>query len=719
MNNLHPIAQSVQSQGRGEDTQLVHMTPGEVQGLQALAKAHGGSLTINPETGLVEAGFLKSILPTIAGVGLSMMGVPPPLAAGIVGLGTTALNGGDLGKGLMAGIGAYGGAGLGQSLGLGASANLGSGLAAPANSAAAGFNASTAVNPGGYALGSTNATSGLIANPAATGISLPPVAPVTAMSTGANQFALSNPATSAMSKLATPGFYGDNALNIGAAISPMLFQEPKTQSAPVDNEQYQYTYNPGKTSREDLDAQRLANPDGELRYFTPSYQGPNKVRVAEGGILGLAEGGALETIKAVDGTPYGAAFPFFAGSAFNSDTDPANEGNDFKYTFDPVTQRYTKKPGVAPTAPTAPTAPIAAVTPIGIDSSGGYESTMSAPNSNYSGPGLMSMALGNFGQSPAPVDSSQQTFSAAAAAQAQQAANINSSPDVGVGGPSGGGGGNGYNAGDGGYGSGTVGYDAGDMGHGDAGGGGFSGADADGGFGPSSPGGMAAGGLMGLAAGGTASSDSQDASRDANRLMVDLRNKMFGSSIEASNLKAFAQAAGSNDPNIRENAAAAMMGMPMPEQPVVMAPQMETAYDPGTQMYYEKERNAASGGLMGLAAGGMAKGGFVVPADVVSALGNGSTDAGLRSLKARFGAVKHIKGKGDGLSDSINTSIDGKQPARVADGEAYIDPKTVAIIGKGDPKKGAQKLYAMMDKIRGQAHGKTTQQRKVDPRKVV
>jgi len=63
MNNLHPIAQSVQSQGRGEDTQLVHMTPGEVQGLQALAKAHGGSLTINPETGLVEAGFLKSILP--------------------------------------------------------------------------------------------------------------------------------------------------------------------------------------------------------------------------------------------------------------------------------------------------------------------------------------------------------------------------------------------------------------------------------------------------------------------------------------------------------------------------------------------------------------------------------------------------------------------------------------------------------------------------------
>ena len=543
MNNLHPIAQSVQSQGRGEDTQLVHMTPGEVQGLQALAKAHGGSLTINPETGLVEAGFLKSILPTIAGVGLSMMGVPPPLAAGIVGLGTTALSGGDLSKGLMAGIGAYGGAGLGQSLGLGAAASVSGAPAVNASVQAANTGLATQGASGlGTSAAQSAATNNFLTQSGMTGL---PQASLAPQGLGAIPQTVTPMATSAMGKLATPGFYGDNALNIGAAISPMLFQEPKTQSAPVDNEQYQYTYNPGKTSREDLDAQRLANPGGELRYFTPSYQGPNKVRVAQGGILGLAEGGMPE-----------------------------------EYTFDPVTQRYTKKPGVAPTAP------IAAVTPIGIDASGGYESTMSSPNSSYSGPGLMSMALGNFGQSPAPVDSSEQSFTPAAAAQAEQAANINSSPDVGVGGPSGSGGG-------------------------------FSGADADGGFGPSSPGGMAA------------------------------------------------------------------------------------------------------GGLMGLAAGGMAKGGFVVPADVVSALGNGSTDAGLRSLKAKFGAVKHIKGKGDGLSDSINTSIDGKQPARVADGEAYIDPKTVAIIGKGDPKKGAQKLYAMMDKIRGQAHGKTTQQRKVDPRKVV
>ena len=71
MNNLHPIAQAVQSQGRGKDTQLVHMTPNEVASMQALAKAQGGSLSINPSTGLPEAGFLDSMLPTILGVGLA------------------------------------------------------------------------------------------------------------------------------------------------------------------------------------------------------------------------------------------------------------------------------------------------------------------------------------------------------------------------------------------------------------------------------------------------------------------------------------------------------------------------------------------------------------------------------------------------------------------------------------------------------------------------
>ncbi len=54
---LHNTANYLKTKGRGRDTELVHMSPREIKGLQALALAHGGSLTINPDTGLVEAGF--------------------------------------------------------------------------------------------------------------------------------------------------------------------------------------------------------------------------------------------------------------------------------------------------------------------------------------------------------------------------------------------------------------------------------------------------------------------------------------------------------------------------------------------------------------------------------------------------------------------------------------------------------------------------------------
>lgn len=113
-------AQDIASYGRNGDTMLVHMTPDEVGGLQALAMAQGGSLTINPDTGLPEASFLsdtfKAFLPTIAGVGLSFIPGMQPWAAGLLVGGVEALRTKDLGRGLLAGLGAYGGAGLGKGL---------------------------------------------------------------------------------------------------------------------------------------------------------------------------------------------------------------------------------------------------------------------------------------------------------------------------------------------------------------------------------------------------------------------------------------------------------------------------------------------------------------------------------------------------------------------------------------------------------------------------
>ena len=110
--SLAVLADHMASKGRGPDSMLIHMSPTEVQGLQALAMRHGGSLTINPETGLPEAGFLDKLLPTIIGAGLTFFGgVPPHIAAMMVG-GVETVRTGDLGRGISAGLGAYGGANL-------------------------------------------------------------------------------------------------------------------------------------------------------------------------------------------------------------------------------------------------------------------------------------------------------------------------------------------------------------------------------------------------------------------------------------------------------------------------------------------------------------------------------------------------------------------------------------------------------------------------------
>lgn len=147
----NPMANELQSQGRGEDSMLVHMTPNEVNSLQGLAMAHGGSLTINPNTGLPEAGFLGKLLPTILGaIATPLTGglINPLTASALIGAGTGIATG-NLGKGLMAGLQAYGGAALGSAAGLNAG-SFGIGQAA---------NAANAVTPA--VTGATNLSSAL------------------------------------------------------------------------------------------------------------------------------------------------------------------------------------------------------------------------------------------------------------------------------------------------------------------------------------------------------------------------------------------------------------------------------------------------------------------------------------------------------------------------------------------------------------------------------
>ena len=135
---------------------------------------------------------------------------------------------------------------------------------------------------------------------------------------------------------------------------------------------------------------------------------------------------------------------------------------------------------------------------------------------------------------------------------------------------------------------------------------------------------------------------------------------------------------------------------------------------------------AAGGAItaMSYKQGGLKEDSFIVPADVLAALGNGSNDAGLMALNkmlAKSGAprAEKIDGPGDGKSDSIRTSIEGKQPARIAKDEAYVPTEAVRRLGGGDVRKGAKKLYNLMARVRKAAHGTTKQQRTVNPDRMV
>jgi len=58
-----------------------------------------------------------------------------------------------------------------------------------------------------------------------------------------------------------------------------------------------------------------------------------------------------------------------------------------------------------------------------------------------------------------------------------------------------------------------------------------------------------------------------------------------------------------------------------------------------------------------------------------------------------------LRGPGDGVSDSIPAHIGGHQPARLADGEFVVPARIVSELGNGSTEAGARQLYAMLDRI--------------------
>lgn len=100
-------------------------------------------------------------------------------------------------------------------------------------------------------------------------------------------------------------------------------------------------------------------------------------------------------------------------------------------------------------------------------------------------------------------------------------------------------------------------------------------------------------------------------------------------------------------------------------------------------------------------------------------------------VEARHGGIMHsslgdyaaggnprlLKGPGDGMSDNIPATINGRQPARLADGEFVIPADVVSHLGNGSTEAGAKQLHAMMNKVRSARTGNPKQGKQIKPQK--
>jgi hypothetical protein len=579
--SLQLIAKEMEAKGRKGDSMLVHMTPGEVAGLQKLAESAGGSLSVNPETGLVEANFLKSMLPTIVGlaVGAATMNPMAGAAAGAAVGGYRAKRSGqDVGMGMvMGGLGGYGGASMAGGLS----------AAAPAVPGASEAMRQAAVSEGLKLSG---------AEAAMAGTRLLPGSATTAAATQAATQAATAPTMAENFARFGQGFKGmGTEAGRAAALKSMggsegVMNAMQMAALPALNAADAYDRTPGPHPLLSTDLNRTGGGAfQDIRAYEPAMP---RYTAQKGNVY-------IPTFSAAGGGEVG----FFTGGGLSSSA-VANR----PFIIDPATGNVIPNPNIQRPAP-MPFADVGIAGGMGGSGEVGY-----TPNPDFDTPEKQAAfyaenpTMGRFTQTlqdynpfaslqermdPGFTDRQANIASGVAPSLSSEAVS-QSLADVGY-------------------------TDVGLYGQGDV-----------------SMGGSPVGGAPG------AGVDGQDG--DGSNPSGDVGGES----------------------------------------------------GPGAD-------SMAQGGLLGLAKGGMRSGGFVVPADVVSMVGEGNTDAGYKRIKAMVPGATAIKGKDGGQADTVKTSIEGKQPARVAHGEMYVPPETVKRMG------GAKKLYAMMDRVREQATGSKKQ----------
>jgi hypothetical protein len=674
--SLQLVANHLAQKGRGPDSTLVHMSNREVAGLQALAKKHGGSLTTNPDTGLPEAGFLDSLLPTIAGGALTYFSggaITPMMSAGIVG-GISALDSKDLGKGLMAGLGAYGG---GSMVGGLAGMGLASGAAtatAPAQEAAM----QEAIKGGTYQ---------------------------NAVGEGASKFGsmFANKPMEAISSFG--GGSGLNAArNVFAAAAPAIMADQNvktTTPAPERGKIRPYTFN-----AQQMNPSQTGPVSGERRYFNNEFTAGDPYSAANGGLVALARGGyaqqpllkptaplpennmygasrdAYDYLMGVNptggGRPYNPNYPINDihiddGANLNPNTPKTGKGH---YEFDPVTRQYKWIPD--PIKPVDVAAPVFE-NPMQTGGGGGGGNRQTSPEGapgegfNPSPAFAQSMldAGKNLSTTPvmAPFGLAAKTLGALATKYGsylssvvernEAAKNAAANPDAGALGVQ----------------SSRVrsqlrsneGYGPGPDGP--------EGPGNDGLGGISSPTGDP--GISGVTAG----------VGEAGRGMPNTGGSMMGTGAPGVN----------GDPNQGNEGMHSVQGSRG-------GGEGGGAVSGGNGSL--GNQSAATRGALrsnegyGPGPGGDAQGGYLHHGRFDQRMAHGGiADLHQYNLGSYSDGGRLLKGPGDGVSDDIPATIGHGQPARLADGEFVVPARIVSELGNGSTDAGARELYKMMDRI--------------------
>jgi hypothetical protein len=694
--------------------------------------ANGGSLTINPETGLVEAGFLSKLLPMVAGALLAPMTAgtslaflaSSPLTTALTIGGLTGLATGSLNKGFMAGLGAFGGAGIGQGLAATGASAATAGAANAANAA----NAAKAAQsvpifspPGSSSALDALKTGAISANPAGV---MNTVGPSSAYTGGFStvqtpvptQIASNFPVNKLASSTVTQMPSGFDALNRGFSaigedpvkgLKSVWENMPKgTGIASIASlaNAARPDYKPPKQSKSFIRPYRLERNyeqsgigdtgygTSERRYFDDEftalepYEAPGPEYAADGGLMGLtsfADGGytrytgtkPLDKNKDdyyyVPGSTGGEGY-YMVRNAINAANASGAGGatGPYAYDYDRASGTFTQKSG-----PGMP----AAATPLSTD-----------PRA-YNAESLAPLYQQYFGRDVDPAGIA--AYTAREFSPAELDTIFKASPEY--------------------------------------------------------------------------TTKKKEASYASPTQVANLYQDLFGRTIDPEGLKYYTQENRMTPAELKQNlmgseeyltkltkplvpkpftthtGAIGLEGaMRTPEQEAARPRNMDDFYAMmDKQLAAQSAKYAVGGPIEQMAAANAAGANMSYPQALYQtpSYSNPATQrpaqtkvlshgldtpvdpytgeerfagGGLSNLGSYSDGGRLLKGPGDGVSDSIPAVIGNRQPARLADGEFVIPARIVSELGNGSTEAGARKLYAMMDRVQ-KARGKTTGKGKV------